>query len=194
MDVKKDSNKYNMHHKVFIIDNETVVTGSYNPTSSGDEKNDENILIIHDKGIAKKFLDEFDRVWAYGGGSVSECMPVKDAVISEVYYDTTGKDSEEEYVSIYNPTSRDVNLDYYFISRGDSNQRLSGIISSNATKKFQPKFSLPNSGGYVVLSKGGYQVDYVGWESDWGLKAKTGEVLSRKNFGKVNCEGEWDVK
>ncbi|PIY35294.1 MAG: hypothetical protein CO092_02150 [Candidatus Aenigmarchaeota archaeon CG_4_9_14_3_um_filter_37_18] len=191
MDVKKDNNKYNMHHKVFIIDNETVITGSYNPSSSGDEKNDENILIIHDKGIAKKFLDEFDKVWNYDGGLISQCIPAKDVVISEVYYDTTGKDSEEEYISIYNPTNRDVNLDYYFISRGDSNQRMSGIISSNGTKKFDPKFSLPNSGGYAVLSKGGYEVDYVEWESDWKLVAKKGEVLSRKSFGKVNCEEEW---
>ncbi len=63
LDVKKDSNKYNMHHKVFIIDGEVVITGSYNPTGSGNYKNDENLLIIHDKGIANKFLEEFNRVW-----------------------------------------------------------------------------------------------------------------------------------
>ena len=61
--VKKDSNKYKMHHKVFIIDNETVVTGSFNPTLSGDTKNDENLLIIHDKKIANAFLREFDGLW-----------------------------------------------------------------------------------------------------------------------------------
>ena len=61
--VKKDANKYKMHHKVFIIDNETVVTGSFNPTLSGDDKNDENLLIIHDKKIAGAFLKEFDRLW-----------------------------------------------------------------------------------------------------------------------------------
>lgn len=58
-----DKNKYNMHHKVFIIDNETIITGSFNPTAGGDSKNDENVLIIHDKEIAKKFLDEFNIVW-----------------------------------------------------------------------------------------------------------------------------------
>src|SRR3989344_2274533 len=49
MDVILDKSKYKLHHKVFIIDNETVVTGSFNPTQSGDTNNDENILIIHDK-------------------------------------------------------------------------------------------------------------------------------------------------
>lgn len=61
--VKKDSNRYKMHHKVFVIDNETVLTGSFNPTSNADTNNDENIIIIHDKRIADGFLDEFDRVW-----------------------------------------------------------------------------------------------------------------------------------
>ena len=64
INVKKDSNKYKMHHKVFIIDNETVVTGSFNPTLSADAKNDENLLIIHDKKIANKFLREFNSLWA----------------------------------------------------------------------------------------------------------------------------------
>ncbi len=57
-----DKNPKTMHHKVFIIDNETVITGSMNPSLSGDTKNDENILIIHDKVIAEKFLKEFERL------------------------------------------------------------------------------------------------------------------------------------
>jgi phosphatidylserine/phosphatidylglycerophosphate/cardiolipin synthase-like enzyme len=63
LDVKYDNNPYTMHHKVFIIDEKVVVTGSFNPTMSGDIKNDENIVIIYDEGIAKGFLEEFERVW-----------------------------------------------------------------------------------------------------------------------------------
>lgn len=62
-DVMWDSNRYVMHHKVFLIDNSTVVTGSMNPTWSADNENDENILIIHDKGIASEFLDEFEKIF-----------------------------------------------------------------------------------------------------------------------------------
>jgi len=57
-----DTNPSLMHHKVFIIDNQTVITGSMNPTRRGDEGNDENILIIHDPQIASKFLEEFERL------------------------------------------------------------------------------------------------------------------------------------
>lgn len=64
VNVKKDSSKHKMHHKVFIIDNQTVATGSFNPTLSADTKNDENLLIIHDKKIANAFLGEFDSLWA----------------------------------------------------------------------------------------------------------------------------------
>ncbi len=63
MQVRLDRNKFNMHHKVFIIDNETVVTGSYNPTSGGDTKNRENILILHNPSIARSFAKEFEHVW-----------------------------------------------------------------------------------------------------------------------------------
>ncbi|MDP3734539.1 MAG: phospholipase D-like domain-containing protein [Nanoarchaeota archaeon] len=64
LDVVKDNNPGNMHHKVFIIDQETVVTGSFNPTEGGDIRNDENILIIKDKNIAKKFREEFEYVYS----------------------------------------------------------------------------------------------------------------------------------
>jgi phosphatidylserine/phosphatidylglycerophosphate/cardiolipin synthase-like enzyme len=60
--VKLDGNKYTMHHKVMIIDKNTVITGSYNPTASADERNDENLLIIRDETIARTYYEEFSRV------------------------------------------------------------------------------------------------------------------------------------
>jgi len=52
-----------LHHKVFIIDNKTVITGSYNPTRNGNEYNDENMLIIHDRSIAEQFIDEYNKLY-----------------------------------------------------------------------------------------------------------------------------------
>jgi phosphatidylserine/phosphatidylglycerophosphate/cardiolipin synthase-like enzyme len=60
--VLKDGNNQTMHQKVFIIDRETVITGSMNPTGNGDKHNDENVLIIHDPLIAEKFMEEYGRV------------------------------------------------------------------------------------------------------------------------------------
>jgi phosphatidylserine/phosphatidylglycerophosphate/cardiolipin synthase-like enzyme len=53
-----------MHHKVFIIDNQIVITGSYNFSRSAEERNDENILVIYNTDIAQEFLKEFKRVQA----------------------------------------------------------------------------------------------------------------------------------
>jgi len=66
MDVRKDGNKQNMHHKVFIIDGKTVITGSFNPTAGGNERNDENLLIIHNEDIAKRFAEEFWKMYGEG--------------------------------------------------------------------------------------------------------------------------------
>jgi len=64
MDVHLDGNSATMHHKVFIVDESTVLTGSWNPSKSGTTRNDENVLIIHNQGIAQAFSGEFSRVWA----------------------------------------------------------------------------------------------------------------------------------
>ena len=58
--VKFDTNSANMHHKVFIIDDELVITGSMNPSKNGDFRNDENIIILHNPDLAQKYLDEFE--------------------------------------------------------------------------------------------------------------------------------------
>ncbi|MBT4541177.1 hypothetical protein HOC35_06720 [Candidatus Woesearchaeota archaeon] len=52
-----------MHHKTFIIDDNIVITGSYNPSASGTGKNDENILIIYSEEVAGKYLEEFSYVY-----------------------------------------------------------------------------------------------------------------------------------
>ena len=63
LDVRLDGNQRNMHHKVFIIDRRTVITGSYNFSRSAEERNDENTLIITDPGIATQFHSEFERIY-----------------------------------------------------------------------------------------------------------------------------------
>ncbi|MBT3336605.1 MAG: DUF1669 domain-containing protein [Anaerolineae bacterium] len=64
IDVREDGIKGLMHHKVFIIDEEIVITGSYNFSRSAEERNDENIIVIFNADIAQEFLKEFQRVQA----------------------------------------------------------------------------------------------------------------------------------
>ncbi|MBL7161513.1 MAG: hypothetical protein ISS57_02830 [Anaerolineales bacterium] len=61
---RQDGNKGTFHHKVFIIDEQTVVTGSLNFSNNADESNDENVVIITNVDIAAQYLAEFERRWA----------------------------------------------------------------------------------------------------------------------------------
>lgn len=63
MDIRLDGNSNLMHHKVIIIDSTIVILGSYNFTRSAEDKNDENIIIVHDPAFAGRFLIEFDRLY-----------------------------------------------------------------------------------------------------------------------------------
>jgi phosphatidylserine/phosphatidylglycerophosphate/cardiolipin synthase-like enzyme len=52
-----------MHHKVMIIDRSIVITGSYNFSNSAEERNDENVVVIHNAEAAAQYLGEFQRVY-----------------------------------------------------------------------------------------------------------------------------------
>ena len=64
LDVLLDGNCYNMHHKMLVIDEQTVITGSYNFTNSAERSNDENTVIVDDRDLAAAFTVEFGRVYA----------------------------------------------------------------------------------------------------------------------------------
>ncbi len=61
--VKVDRSKSLMHHKVIIIDEFRVITGSYNFSRNAQRFNDENILIIDNRAIAAEYLTEFERLY-----------------------------------------------------------------------------------------------------------------------------------
>ena len=62
--IRYSSNPYNMHHKFAVIDNEVVITGSYNWTASAGGRNNENLLIIRDPPLASRYEQEFCRLWS----------------------------------------------------------------------------------------------------------------------------------
>ncbi|MDD5014707.1 MAG: phospholipase D-like domain-containing protein [Atribacterota bacterium] len=61
--IRISSNNYIMHNKFAVIDNEIVITGSYNWTASAGERNDENLLVIDDENIVKKYQNQFNNLW-----------------------------------------------------------------------------------------------------------------------------------
>ena len=43
------------HSKIMVIDGATVITGSFNFTKVAQERNAENVLIIHDRELADRY-------------------------------------------------------------------------------------------------------------------------------------------
>ena len=67
--VRKDDFAGFLHHKFLVVDAGTdsdplVVTGSYNWTASAEDSNDENVVIVHDPGVALQYRRLFERRYA----------------------------------------------------------------------------------------------------------------------------------
>lgn len=61
--VKTDVSSNHMHHKFMVADERSLITGSYNWTSSAARFNYENILLTQEAGVVRSFSKEFDRLW-----------------------------------------------------------------------------------------------------------------------------------
>ena len=48
------------HNKVIIIDNEKVITGSFNFTNDADKRNAENVVLIKDSKIAEQYIQNWN--------------------------------------------------------------------------------------------------------------------------------------
>ena len=63
MDVREDGNCYIMHNKVFVIDGQRVVTGSFNWSRQAQESNDENVVFVDSSWLAQRYADEVERIY-----------------------------------------------------------------------------------------------------------------------------------
>ena len=52
-----------LKHKFAVIDNKTVITGSFNWSPSAAHTNDETLLIIQSPQLAQHFTREMNRLW-----------------------------------------------------------------------------------------------------------------------------------
>ena len=63
LSVVLDKNRGTMHHKVIVVDDGTVITGSYNFSKNAEKNNSENLLIIKgNREIAAAYIAEFERI------------------------------------------------------------------------------------------------------------------------------------
>ena len=49
--------------RFIVVDRKTVEEGSFNNTAAAERKNAENVLVLHDRRVAKEYAAEWDRLW-----------------------------------------------------------------------------------------------------------------------------------
>ena len=54
---------YYMHHKFVIVDNVTLITGSFNWTRQAVVGNRENVLVTNNDEIVQPYIQEFKKLW-----------------------------------------------------------------------------------------------------------------------------------
>lgn len=60
-----DKKRTTMHNKFTIRDGACVATGSFNYTANAVKSNRENLVIICNKTVTRKFEKEFEKLWSY---------------------------------------------------------------------------------------------------------------------------------
>jgi len=113
----KTGTGYLFHHKYAVIDGENptwdavVITGSHNWSSSAENANNENTVIVHDGNIANQYLQEFAaRYYQYGGGDTIY-VGVEEAGSSE----PTVYALRQNYPNPFNPTTT---IEYTIVGTG----------------------------------------------------------------------------
>jgi len=52
-----------MHNKIAVFDGKILITGSFNWTPTADQKNEENLLVITDEALIRKYEERFEYLW-----------------------------------------------------------------------------------------------------------------------------------
>lgn len=61
--LRMDTSPNHMHHKFMVVDQHSVLTGSYNWTRGAARFNHENIIVTKDPTTVRAFTHEFDKLW-----------------------------------------------------------------------------------------------------------------------------------
>jgi hypothetical protein len=145
--------------------------------------------------------------------TTSTTIPMNHLLISEVYYDTLGNDSKEEWIRLYNPNENIIDIGGYIIRDNNDkwtipSQIITGmgykIIARDETGFYNlyscnPDFdgltlSLANTGDNLTLEKDEQEIDFVEWGSDnWNISSGTNSSIIRINNTDTNSSADWTI-
>jgi len=143
--------------------------------------------------------------------------PTDHVVFSEVFYDTPGDESDEEWIELYNPTEESVDLSGLTINDNSGTYTIPDgitiadeeylVIARNETAfedlyGFSPDLSglslgLNNGGDYLRLKDSTEEIDMVAWENyvdGWDLDADESESIQRDPSHKdTDTDNDWII-
>lgn len=115
-----------LHHKYLVVDQDQpssdplVLTGSHNWSTAANERNDENIIVIHDALIANQYYQEFHHLFTVNGGVIG---------VSDI---ETGFGS----LSLYpNPTNGIFNLNFISTQQGNRSLMITDVTGRMMLKQ-----------------------------------------------------------
>jgi len=62
--LRVDRTRFHMHHKFAVIDDQWLLSGSYNWTRGASRDNEENLIVTNDPGLIAAYRRAFERLWA----------------------------------------------------------------------------------------------------------------------------------
>ena len=63
VEARVDTRAALMHDKVAVIDAKIVITGSFNWSTSAEEENNENLIVLKSQSLASTYTEEFWHIW-----------------------------------------------------------------------------------------------------------------------------------
>ncbi|MCP4129536.1 MAG: hypothetical protein GY754_00845 [bacterium] len=145
-----------LHHKTMILDADqddaVVITGSFNWSDSANEENNENLVFIHSKEIAQKYMQEWNARWDEGTSVATvptgDTAGFQEIIINEVMWMGNLNDSgtssyQDEFIELKNMTGSTIDLSGWAIKGAAMSGKplvLSGCtILANSTLVIQTK-------------------------------------------------------
>lgn len=164
--VSQDDNSY-MHHKFAIIDEEIVITGSMNWTDNDIYKNDNNVLIIRSKALARNYLKEFNQMFyekkfSRAKEKIGNNIIMLDDIRIENYFSPEEKPSKR-IIEIIDQSQKTIDFMAFsfthdkiasaMIRAYNRGIRISGIFETRQVSKFSEYEKFKEKGMNVILDK-----------------------------------------
>lgn len=90
------SAQYHMHNKFVIVDDQFLITGSFNWTYVAGKHNQENVIVVDNPYYIQKYDQEFEKLWKqFEANTIEEKEKIAVNLIQDHYKKKKNKDHKD---------------------------------------------------------------------------------------------------